>query len=308
MKEDKLQGKRGLSIVRIFSAVMFLPLPYFLWLIVRCFVTDYFSIPTSSMIPTLYPGDKVFVNKLVIGARLYTKFNFNTNGVELGSWRLKGLRTVKHNDIVVFNFPHHAGKINFVINNVFCKRVVAIPGDSIYTENGFYKNNNYEGILGVEEQQQRFSERPDSLFPNEILNTFPFDKEHFPYTTKNMRPIYVPRKGDIIKISPYEAAYYKMQLEWETNKTITWDWKKNRAYADGKQLLWHRFKHDYYFMAGDNVSDSNDSRYWGLVPEEYIVGIVEYVYHKNKKQDEATTLVSDIRNNSISRMYSVRYR
>lgn len=280
MKENNVQGKWQLSI-RILYTIMFLPSLYFLWLIVRCLVTDYFLIPTSSMIPTLCPGDKVFVNKLVIGARLYTNFNFNTTSVELEAWRLKGLRTVEHNDIVVFNLPYHAGKINFVINKVFCKRVIAIPGDSIYTENGFYKNNNYEDILGIEEQQRRFSEMPDSLLPNEILNTYPFDKEHFPSTIKNMCPIYVPRKGDIIKISPYEAAYYKMLLEWETNKTITWDWKRNKVYANGRQISWHRFKHNYYFMAGDNVLDSNDSRYWGLVPEEYIVGIVGYVYHKN---------------------------
>ena len=35
--------------------------------------------------------------------------------------------------------------------------------------------------------------------------------------------------------------------------------------------------HNYYFMAGDNVGASNDSRYWGLVPEEYIVGVVKYI-------------------------------
>ena len=107
------------------------------------------------------------VNKFIAGPRIYTKFNFNINGVELESWRLKGFRKIKRNDLVVFNFPHHAGKINFVINKVFCKRVIAIPGDSIYTENGFYKNNNYEDILGIEEQQRRFSEMPDSLLPNE---------------------------------------------------------------------------------------------------------------------------------------------
>ncbi|HEY9542148.1 signal peptidase I [Prevotella sp.] len=268
--------------MRSVSVVKYLLLLYIWWLVVRCFITDYYSIPTSSMMPTLHPGDKVFVNKLIAGARIYTKFNFNIDGVELESWRLKGLRKVKHNDIVVFNFPHHVGKINFVINNVFCKRVVAIPGDSIYVENGFYKNNNYEGILGIEEEQHKFSEIPDSLLSYEILNTYPFDKEHFLSTTKNMSPIYIPRKGDIIRITPYEAAYYKIQLEWETKKKMTWDWEKNTVYADGKQLFWHRFKHDYYFMAGDNVSDSNDSRYWGLVPEEYIVGIVGYVYHKNK--------------------------
>lgn len=249
---------------------------------VRCFAFDYFAIPTYSMIPTLYPGDKVLVNKIIMGARIYSDFNFNLEGVELKSHRMKGLRKVKHNDIVVFNFPHHNGKINFVINNVFCKRVLAIPGDSIYTKNGFYKNNHYEGVLGIKKMQQLFSETPDSLLSIEVLNTFPIDNEHISYTTKNMHPVYVPRKGDLIRLTPYEAAYYKMILEWELGKSITWDWRKKTVYAEDKQIFWHRFKHNYYFMAGDNVADSNDSRYWGLVPEEYIVGIVGYIYHSKK--------------------------
>ncbi len=278
MKRKILQIVNGLLV-----AVSLIPLLYLLWLGVRCFVADYFSIPTSSMMPTLQPGDKVVVNKIVMGARIYTDFDFNLTGMELKSKRLKGLRKVRHNDVVVFNFPHHDGKINFVINNVYCKRVVALPGDSLWTENGYYKNNNFKGVLGVESCQQDFSALPDSILPKEVLNTFPFDDKHIPFTTKNMRPVYVPRCGDVIRITPYEAAYYKMLLEWERGKRITWDWGKGTVYVGGKQMLHHRFKHNYYFMAGDNVLDSNDSRYWGLVPEEYIVGIVKYVYHGRKK-------------------------
>lgn len=285
MKQIKTAKKKLKRIISLFvrkllTAAALLPLLYALWLVTRCFITDYFSIPTNSMLPTLYPGDKVFVNKLAMGPRIYTDFHFNLDGIELKSRRMRGFRNVRRNDIVVFNFPHHNGKINFVINNVFCKRVLAIPGDSIYTENGYYKNSNYEDVLGIEDAQRRFAETPDSLLSKEVLNTFPFDDGHIPYTTKNMHPVYVPRKGDMIRITPYEAAYYKMMLEWELNANITWDWDKNTVYIGDKPMCWHRFKHNYYFMAGDNVADSNDSRYWGLVPEEYIVGVVGYIAHR----------------------------
>jgi signal peptidase I len=276
-----MNANRELIITRVLTAIILLPLLYLLWLGTRCFVTDYFSIPSYSMFPTLSPGDKVFVNKLTMGARIYTSFNFSLEGAELKSHRMKGLRKVECNDIVVFNFPHHNGKINFVINNVYCKRVVGVPGDSVCTKNGYYQNNNYSGILGVEKMQRHFSETPDSLIPKEVMNTFPFDY-HTLCNTKNIQPVYVPRKGDVIKITPREAAYYKMMLEWELSKGITWDWNKNAVYADDQPLSTHMFTHNYYFMAGDNVADSYDSRYWGLVPEEYIVGIVEYVYHGRK--------------------------
>ncbi|MGN0069634.1 MAG: signal peptidase I [Prevotella sp.] len=267
---------RDVFLYTITAAVML----FCLWQFCRCFIADYFSIPSYSMSPTIVRGDKVVVNKLLLGGRIYTNLNFSRKGQELEAFRMKGLRRVRHNDIVVFNFPHHDGRISFIINNVYCKRVLAIPGDSIWTENGFYRNSNYEACLGVESEQRRFASIPDSLLPHEVLNTYPFDDVHIPFTTKDMHPVYVPRRGDVVSITPYEAAYYQLILEWETGKRITWDWDRNQAYADARPYNHHRFQHNYYFMAGDNVIDSNDSRYWGLVPEEYIVGVVGYIYHK----------------------------
>lgn len=248
----------------------------------RIFIMDSFIIPTSSMEPTLYPKDHVFVNKLSFGARIYKHFDFVPEGQELDCCHLKGVDRLKHNDIVVFNYPHHNGKINFVINNVYCKRIIALPGDSIWTENGYYRNNNYSTSLGVKTEQEKLSMTPDSIIPHEVMQILPYDEAHITSTIKNMHPVYIPRKGDIIKITPYEASYYKLLLEWETESEITWNWDEDKVYSNGKEYLRHEFQHNYYFMAGDNVIDSYDSRYFGLVPEEYIVGIVGYIYHRRK--------------------------
>lgn len=78
---------------------------YIAWLLVRIFVFDYFTVPSSSMTPTIKPGSKVIVNKLLAGPRLYTDLHFSRDGQELKSIRLKGTRGFKLNDIVVFNFP-----------------------------------------------------------------------------------------------------------------------------------------------------------------------------------------------------------
>ena len=269
--------------------VTFVILLYGIWLICRAFLFDQFVIPSDSMRPTLIPGDRVIVDKTIMGARIYTSLDFVPNGGELKCWRTRGRRPIKHNDVAVFNFPHHDWRISFIINNVFCKRCIALPGDSVWTENGQYKNNNYKGTLGVEKEQQLFASLPDSIIPRETLNTFPFD-EHFNYTTKNLPHIYVPRKGDVIPLTPYEATYYRMILEWETGRTITWNWKENKVFADGKPLKRHTFTHNYYFMAGDHVMDSSDSRYWGLVPEEYIVGVVTRIsYSKDRKTGRLIT-------------------
>lgn len=256
--------------------VLLIQLLYGVWLLARMLAFDYFTIPTDSMYPTLKPGNKVIVNKLKMGARIYTDFHFDTEGQELKAFRLKGCSGVKRNDIVVFNFANHWGKISFIINNVFCKRCIAIPGDSISAINGHYLNNNYDEVLGLKEAQKHLENTPDSL-----IQEFWIPPYCNGWNIKNFGPLYIPRKDDVVQIHALEASVYELMLEWELGKDITWDWGKNEAYANGKLLKQHRFKHNYYYMAGDNVMSSCDSRFWGVVPEEYIVGVVTCILRNN---------------------------
>ena len=262
---------------------------YGMWLMCRAFLFDQFVIPTDSMRPTLMPGDRIIVDKTIIGARIYSDFNFNSEGGELKCLRTRGTRRIKHNDIVVFNSPQHSWHVSFIINNVFCKRCIALPGDTVWSENGYYKNNNFKGLLGVEKKQQELSSIEDSLLPKELACAFPYNI-HLKQTIKNLLPVYVPRKGDVVVVTPYMAAYYRMYIEWEIGKTLSWDWDKNIVFADGKPFKRHTFQHNYYFMAGDNVMDSNDSRNWGLVPEEFIVGVVTHIsYSRDRVTNELNT-------------------
>ncbi len=250
---------------------------YGVWLLIRVFITDTFTIPTESMLPTLHPGNRIFVNKTLMGARIYTDFNFSKEGIELKSFRTKGLRSIKHNDIVAFNMPNKEWQIKFIINYVFCKRCIALPGDSLSIIHGIYHNNNYKSDIGCHEQQLALKALPDSLISPGALRAIPFD-DHLPlWTIKNFGPYYIPRKGDLMEITPQNAALYKILLEYETQQAVDINWDKNLVYLAGKPFTRHRFKHDYYFMAGDNVLNSSDSRYWGLVPDDYIIGIVGYI-------------------------------
>ena len=247
----------------------------------RSCVFDYFTIPTNSMIPTLKPGDKVIVNKLLMGARIYKSFEFSSKGQELQSFRMKGIRSVKHNDIVVFNVPIHDDRFSFIINNNMCKRVVAVPGDSLSVVDGYYRNNNYNRTLGLKSMQKKLTETPDSMMYGIVLDAYPFDK-NVGWKIKQFGPMYIPRLGDVIYLTAREGVIYRRMMEWELGKKITWNWERSEVYADGKVIRRHTFQHNYYFCAGDNALDSDDSRYWGLVPEEYIIGIVAKIIHGDK--------------------------
>lgn len=249
---------------------------YALYLCGRVFVADQFVVPTCSMLPTLQPGDHIIADKLAMGPRLYTDFHFKPEGQPLQSVRLRGLR---RNDVVVFNYPVIDDKIAFKINYVYCKRIVALAGDTLSIVRGKYKKNNYKGCLGVEKEQELLGSLPDSALSGGVL--YIMGDPRLGWTIRDMGGMYIPRKGDYIAITPKEALLYRRILEYETGGRI--EIGADTVRLDGKELRGHTFTHDYYFMAGENVCDSKDSRYWGLVPEEYIIGVVKLISYSQDK-------------------------
>lgn len=136
------------------------------WLFLRIFICDQFVVPSESMMPTLLPGDRILVNKLLAGSRIYSKLEFR-QGVPLRSFRIPGLRGVHVNDVVVFNAPHgyDRDRIEFRINYVYAKRCVGTPGDSIAIRNGYFCNNRYKGIIGDAGEQGRLAAMPGRYRP-----------------------------------------------------------------------------------------------------------------------------------------------
>lgn len=243
----------------------------------RALVADTFVIPSDSMSPTLLPGDKVRVDKTVFGARLYTSLDFTEGRME--SIRTRGRRGLRYNDIVVFNYPvNDKGRIGFKMNYVYVKRVVALPGDTISFVHSRPVNSHYEGVLGLPEAQRWLEETPDSLIPWYAMRNILVETAVLGYTIKEILPVYVPRRGDILRMDDWrKAEIYRRAIEWETGRALAWDGERGQCLSDGRPLPYYRFRKNYYFVCGDMAYGSKDSRYWGFVPEEYIVGVVDRV-------------------------------
>ncbi|RZK17776.1 MAG: signal peptidase I [Hymenobacter sp.] len=89
----------------------------------------------------------------------------------------------------------------------------------------------------------------------------------------NYGPLPVPKKGQAITLSPANAAiYYKIISQYEHNTDVKWDAGTGMILQGGKPLTSYTIKQNYYFMMGDNRHNSEDSRFWGFVPEDHIVG------------------------------------
>ncbi len=107
---------------------------------------------------------------------------------------------------------------------------------------------------------------PDGMDSYKML--FPFDQRN--YTRDNYGPIWIPEKGATVELNSDNIAFYRRIIAvYEHND---FEEKDGRFYIDGKEITEYTFKQNYYFMMGDNRHNSLDSRYWGFVPEDHIVG------------------------------------
>lgn len=112
-----------------------------------------------------------------------------------------------------------------------------------------------------------------------IVNPFPEGNifSHNPtWNSDNMGPIYIPEAGKTVPLNKENLALYKRLItvyENHTLKTVGDD-----IYIDDKKVTSYTFQQNYYWMMGDNRNNSEDSRYWGFVPEDHIVGKPVFIW------------------------------
>ncbi|MDB5261305.1 MAG: aminodeoxychorismate synthase, partial [Adhaeribacter sp.] len=100
---------------------------------------------------------------------------------------------------------------------------------------------------------------------------FPFMPLQYKWNKDNFGPLYIPKEGDNIKLDSLTIPLYETIIRrHEGNKNV--EVKANTITIDGKVQTSYTFKQNYYFMMGDNRHNSADSRYWGFVPADHIVG------------------------------------
>ena len=246
------------------------------WVLVQVTSFTSFRVPSLSMYPTLMPGDYILVNKWLMGARIFDLWEA-VEDKEVPIYRLPGIRKVKRDDVLVFHYPypHRNDSLSMDMLLYYVKRCIALPGDTVEIRKGCY------WINGTRKDRRwaRMDTRKESSWEDESQWNVALG-----WTVQQLGPLPVPARGQEVVMNRLAAKMYGRLIAWEQKQPLT---VRDGNVCLGDSLIHtYCFKENYYFMGGDNIENSNDSRYWGLVPEPYIIGVATRVWKSVAPQSE----------------------
>lgn len=124
----------------------------------------------------------------------------------------------------------------------------------------------FSSVVSIEPNIDNYP--PD--YPDSWKTIFPFS-ENFEWTRDNFGPLWIPQKGVTVELNLENLPLYERIItSYEGNELSVED--DGTIRINGETVTEYTFRQDYYFMMGDNRHNSLDSRYWGFVPEDHIVG------------------------------------
>jgi signal peptidase I len=210
--------------------------------VLRSFLFEPFRIPSGSMIPTLLVGDLILVNKFSYGIRLPI---VNQKILEVGNPR--------RGDVMVFRYPVDPS-VDYV------KRVIGLPGDTVT----FRAKH-----LTIDGQPVVTTAAPDYFDPERVAYSKQFTET---LTRPDAESVNHMILIDDDRSSAMSPDQYQSELIANGHAAEAAAFRANCVYSEGNTAVTCKVPQGQYFMMGDNRDNSADSRYWGFVPDQNIVG------------------------------------
>ena len=268
---------------RLLTVMVCLSVAIVIYFLMQTTMICTFRIPTDSMHSTLLPGDNILVNKWVMGARIFNIWDA-AEDKEVEIHRLPGLGKVKPNDVLVFHYPypHKNDSLSMHLLKYYVKRCIALPGDTMGIRKGHYYIKGIDEPIGNIQAQKRIEKLQKENARGIVMDTYPWDK-YIDWTIQDFGPLHVPARGQTVAMDSTAVKLYRNLVEWEQKEKLTYQGKD--VFLGDSLIQEYRFQENYYFMGGDYMENSKDSRYWGLLPEPYIVGVATRIW---KSVDKST--------------------
>lgn len=238
-------------------------------LVLKSFVLEAFRIPSGSMENTLIVGDFVLVDKLAYGLRLPRTIPLTS--IPLHPEVFLPWGSVGRGDVVVFEYPGEVNLTNSDRQAHYVKRCMGLPGDTIRIhEGGVFVNNTEMTAPPYGKLSDRF-ETGDRRYGTTrgVLEGRGFTEEEF-------GPLVVPKRGSIIQLNVGNFDEWRRFILREGHRIHLG--ANEAVYVDDQPVTTYTVERDYFFMLGDNRHNSLDSRFWGFVPEENLIGEALLVY------------------------------
>ena len=273
-------------------------------LVIISFVIQNTRIPTGSMEGTILIGDFVLVNKFIYGSSSPRYIPFTE--VPLPFFTIPVGRDPQRTEIVVFEYPGNSDQMHSsVLNLNYVKRCVGLPGDVVEVRDGVVFVNNQELWIPPNIQYddpKREGPPPRYYGKGEVeLGIFPPNKS---WNHWNYGPLRIPKKGDVIKLTAENFYDWQTIIDREFGKRAV-QMEDSVITIDGKITQTYTLQKDYYFMMGDNRTNSADSRYWGFVPRDLIIGkafIILFSWDRDIPFSEPLHLLSTARPERILKL------
>ncbi|MGL5272456.1 MAG: signal peptidase I [Phocaeicola sp.] len=273
-------------------------------LLTKAFVFVSCTIPSTGMENSLYQGEKVLVNKWSYGLRLpFSTYRVRKQQVDKG-------------DVVLFNNPHPAQlSTNVFLREPFISRCVGLPGDTLMLNEELWavaehlylphskalylysalKEDTIQFLLnelGINDNPlvgYSDGNHIRSLSRNEYYDIQQRLPSHISLSLlykeddKQNRSLILPRKGVSLAIDSCNAMLYCNTIKRHENKDAFI--KNDTLFVSGSPVTRYVFTKDYYWMASNNPINLCDSRLFGLVPEDHLIGkawLIWYTSHKER--------------------------
>lgn len=272
-------------------------------LLVKTFAFTSCSIPSTGMENSLYQGEKVLVNKWSYGWRIpFTASHFMADRVRKG-------------DIVLFNNPNPADKGQPVFaRDLFISRCVGVPGDTLMLNRELWVTDKQslspdskqlytypyqledslldamrrlgmEGnpLVGYSDGRyvRSFSHYELYLLKQRLGTSLDIRLMHGNDTTESY-PLVIPSKGKPVKVYPWNVTLLCNTILHHEGRQASV--KQDTLLVDGKPVTFYTFCKDYYWMASNNPVNLTDSRLFGLVPHDHLIGRVSHIWYSSRKE------------------------